>query len=100
MRIYNPVPNMCSQYTGGYRQLPLARIAEDPSIRNSHHSYFIQAADAAAFSLYQWYSPSKYVRKKGARQYFRRLDPGPVQGRFYNSSVRCRRAIKKAREGD
>jgi hypothetical protein len=75
MRIYNPVPNMRSQYTGGYRQLPLARIAEDPSIRSSHHSYFIQAADAAAFSLYQWYSPSKYVRKKGARQYFRRLDP-------------------------
>jgi hypothetical protein len=75
MRIYNPVPNMRAAHGGGYRQLPLARIAEDPNIRSSHHSYFIQAADSAAFSLYQWYAPSKYVRKKGARQYFRRLEP-------------------------
>jgi hypothetical protein len=75
MRIYNPVPNMRSQYGAGYRQLPLARIAEDPNIRISSHSYFIQAADSAAFALYQWYAPSTYIRKKGARQYFRRLDP-------------------------
>ena len=39
MRVYNPVPNTRSR---GYRQLPLARIAEDPNIRLSHHSYFIQ----------------------------------------------------------
>jgi hypothetical protein len=75
MRVYNPVPNMRSMFTGGYRQMPLSRIAEDPNIRHSHHSYFIQAADAAAFTLYQRYAPSQFVRKKGARNYFLRLEP-------------------------
>jgi hypothetical protein len=63
MRTYNPIPN---QHGGGYRQMPLTRIVEDPSVRRSDHSYFIQAVDTAAFAAYQWYQPSAYVRKKGA----------------------------------
>ena len=74
MRIYNPVPNQ-SAYGSGYRQIPLIRVVEDPTIRRSHHSYFIQAVDVAAFSAYQYFAPSSYVRKKGARNYFTRLDP-------------------------
>ncbi len=75
MRVYNPVPNMQAQHGTGYRQMPILSIVEDPSLRRSHHSYFIQAADAASWAAYQWYSPSSYVRKKGARKYFSRLTP-------------------------
>jgi hypothetical protein len=74
MRVFNPIPN--DQFHGiGYRQMPLTKIIEDPSVRNSEHSYFIQAVDAVAWATYQRSAPSSYVRQKGAKNYFRRLDP-------------------------
>jgi hypothetical protein len=74
MRRYNPVPS--SPATGvGFRNLPLNHIIEDPNFRNSEHSYFVQAADLAAFLLYQKLSPNAYIRKKGGQNYFDRLAP-------------------------
>jgi hypothetical protein len=74
MRVYNPIPNQ-PMYGAGYRQKPLMRIVEDPNLTRSHHSYFVQAVDSAAFAAYQWYAPSSYIRKKGAHNYFARLRP-------------------------
>jgi hypothetical protein len=74
MRKYNPIPNK-PEYGSGFRNKPLTRIIEDPSFRRSDHSYFIQAADLAAFLLYQYLLPNAYIRRVGARHYLRRLDP-------------------------
>jgi hypothetical protein len=72
MRKFNPVPN-----TGGvgYRSIPITTIVEDAVHRNSIHSYFIQLADVNAFFLYQKFAVCKYLKKKGARNYFNRLEP-------------------------
>lgn len=73
-RRYNPVPHMGGG--GGYRQIPLHRIIEDPTHRNSADSLFIQLADVNAFFLYQFRcKTSQYILKQGARNYYRRLDP-------------------------
>ncbi|MDX1920317.1 MAG: DUF3800 domain-containing protein, partial [Candidatus Caenarcaniphilales bacterium] len=45
MRKFNPVP---SKYSG-YRNLRLKHIIEDPCLRNSEHSYFIQLVDVISY---------------------------------------------------
>ena len=72
MRRFNPVPSM---FGGGALQIPVRTIAEDPNPRDSAHSYFIQLSDVNAFFLTQKLGPSFYVKRKGARNYFDRLDP-------------------------
>ena len=74
MRKYNPVPNQ-PQMGDGYRNLPLTRIIERPTFRDSRESYFIQACDLAAFLLYQELKPNRYMREKGGKSYFSRLNP-------------------------
>jgi hypothetical protein len=74
MRRYNPVPFQQS-FSVGHRNLPLFYIIEDPSFRDSAHSYFVQAVDLAAFLLYQKLAPNAYMRKKSAHNYFQLLQP-------------------------
>jgi len=57
------------------RNIPIKLVIEDPNFRDSSESYFMQAADLAAFLLYQQTRPCRYVHKKGARNYISRLTP-------------------------
>ncbi len=85
MRRFNPVPGMQGLPT---RQIPVTTLVEDPNHRDSLHSYFIQLADVNAYFLFQKHQPCKYVRIKGARNYFDRLDP-----------VLCKVAAQNDRQG-
>lgn len=58
-----------------YKNEPIRVIIEDPILRDSRASYFIQAADCAAFLLKQSVEPSTYMKKCGGSAYFHRLDP-------------------------
>lgn len=72
IRRYNPIPH--KGRSGTYNQ-PVQMIVEDPCFRDSKASYFIQAADLAAYLLYQKQKPCKYIKKTGAAKYFDRLNP-------------------------
>jgi hypothetical protein len=74
MRRYNPVPNQ-ADHGPGYRNIRISNLVEDPYFKDSRDSYFIQAADLAAFLIYQKISPNSYMRRKSAHNYFNRLGP-------------------------
>ncbi len=71
MSVHNPIPNRGGT---GFRNLPILRVVEDPSPRNSAHSLPIQTCDVVAYFLHQSIKPNSYVRKSGAQGYFKRLD--------------------------
>lgn len=71
MSSYNPIPNMAQS---GYRNMPITRVIEDPSERNSAHSLPIQACDVAAYFLLQRFQANSYVKKQRATKYFDRLE--------------------------
>lgn len=72
MRRYNPIPNQ-GVYGQGYRNVLVSNLVEDPYFKDSEKSYLIQAADVAAFVLYQKLCPSSYMKKKGGHNFFNRL---------------------------
>ncbi|MEX2411005.1 MAG: DUF3800 domain-containing protein [Candidatus Paceibacterota bacterium] len=72
MRIYNPTP---SHYTIGTYNAPIDNILEDPFMRSSHHSYFIQTVDVVAHLLYRMEYPKGSLKKFGLEHQFKRLEP-------------------------
>lgn len=66
MRYYNPIPNQPA-FGPGFRNITVRYLIEDPLLKDSADSYFIQATDVAAYWIYQKYAPNKYIRKKGAQ---------------------------------
>lgn len=77
MQRFNPIPHdpAHTNIGGGYRQLPLRSLVEDPHFKDSRHSYFVQSADLAAFLIYQSVSPNKHMRKRAGHRFFTRLRP-------------------------
>jgi hypothetical protein len=72
MAVYNNVPN---QGGGGYRNLPIRKIVEDPHAKDSRDSLPIQMCDVVAYFLNQKLRPNSFVKKSRATNYFDRLEP-------------------------
>ncbi|MCW7468192.1 DUF3800 domain-containing protein [Leptospira kanakyensis] len=72
MRIYNPVPSL---YSSKPRMANINQILEDPVIRKSEHSYFVQIADLIAHALYRNLYPKGSYKKYNVDRLFDILDP-------------------------
>jgi len=74
MRHFNAIPNKTDLYDGGYRNINLQYVIEDPVLRDSSISYLHQLCDVIAYFARQKYEPNAYMRKKGAINYYDRLN--------------------------
>jgi hypothetical protein len=83
MSVFNYIPHMA--WAGpGARNIPILRVLEDPHPKDSRNSYFIQAADTCAYFLLQRFSPNRFVRQSGAKNYLDRLAPVLNRRASYN----------------
>ena len=99
MHKYNPVPNQ-ARFGLGYRNLAITSTIEDPNFRDSNHSYFVQGADLAAYTLQQEINPNRYIRKKGARgNHFNRLLPVLCTVASRSDPTRHRTWLQKTKRG-
>lgn len=75
MRVRNPlrVPGQSGSFNVDDR--PIASLVEDPIVRESASSYYVQAADLCVFLLKQFIDPSGFMKKHGGNAYFHRLAP-------------------------
>ncbi len=58
----------------GFRELPVYNIVEDPLMKNSSTSLYIQMVDVIAYCARQLYEPNNYMKKKGAANFYAKLD--------------------------
>jgi hypothetical protein len=74
MTVFNPIPSQFGMWPSPgstSKSIPLQRIIEDPVFKKSHHSFFIQLADCAAFSLLkQETPPTPNIKKYGINKFF------------------------------
>ncbi|OHD13347.1 MAG: hypothetical protein A2086_14665 [Spirochaetes bacterium GWD1_27_9] len=67
MRFYNPVK---SNYNDTFYNSIVENIIEDPFLRNSKHSYFIQTVDVLSHLLYRKEYPKGSLKKFNLHKYF------------------------------
>lgn len=72
MTVFNPIPSRYGSWGASkQKNIPLARIIEDPVFKESHQSFFVQLADCAAFSLLKKEAaPTGVVAKYKIDQFF------------------------------
>lgn len=71
IRVHNQVGSM---YGGSY-SVSVNNIVEDPVMRNSQHSYFVQIADLVSHALYRKLYPKGSYRKYNIDRLFDLVDP-------------------------
>lgn len=72
MRVHNHVASKV--YTGTSLSKPIENIVEDPVMRNSQHSYFVQVADLVSHALYRNLYPKGGYRKYNVDRLFDIMD--------------------------
>jgi hypothetical protein len=73
MGVYNPIPSHVGNWGDGSRtkNVPVQRVIEDPVFKKSHQSFFIQLADAVAYSLLKReVSPTRNAKRYGIDRMF------------------------------
>jgi hypothetical protein len=73
MRHYNTIPNRQDMYQGGYKNVKLEYIIEDPIFRDSQYSFIHQLNDVIAYCVRQKYEPNSYMKKKAGTNFYNRL---------------------------
>jgi hypothetical protein len=74
MRHYNPIPNRVDLFHGGYRDMKIQFIIEDPVLRDSQQSLVHQMCDVVAYCARQLYEPNNYMKRKGGNSFYTRLN--------------------------
>ncbi|MCB0517087.1 MAG: DUF3800 domain-containing protein [Chitinophagales bacterium] len=69
MRHFNSIPNRKDLFEGGYRNLKLEYVIEDPILRDSQYSFLHQMNDVLAYCVRQKYEPNAYMIKKGGKSH-------------------------------
>jgi hypothetical protein len=75
MRRHNPIKLVSQAGSFHFENQPVLSVIEDPIVRESQLSYFVQSADLCVFLLTQWIEPTSFMKKHGGNAYFRRLEP-------------------------
>lgn len=70
MRHHNITPNDGNYFNGGYRDLTLKYLIEDPTFRDSKDSMMHQMCDVIAYCLRQHYEPNSYMGTKAATKLY------------------------------